>query len=61
MLAAEVTDTDDAVQLALEAPGLEPSLVDDKNAKAHYRHGVLTVTLPKIAGPRGRRIAVELH
>lgn len=36
-----------------------PAPVDDITARARYRHGVLTVSLPKIAGARGRRIAVE--
>lgn len=107
LLAAEVTDTDHTVEVALEAPGLEaddfevevrddvlvvrgerrmsreetrghyfvmeraygqferaiklPAPVDDKGATARYRNGVLTVSLPKIAAQRGRRIAVELH
>ena len=107
VLAAEVTDTDGTVEVALEAPGLEaddfevevrddvlvirgekrmsreetrghyfvmeraygqferaiklPSAVDDKGATARYRHGVLSISLPKIDAPRGRRIAVELH
>jgi HSP20 family protein len=105
LLAAEVTDADGTVEVALEAPGLEPgdfeielhgdilvvrgekkvsreetrghyyvmeraygrferaiklpAPVDDITARARYRHGVLTVSLPKIAGARGRRIAVE--
>jgi HSP20 family molecular chaperone IbpA len=29
--------------------------------KRGYRRGVLTVSLPKIAGPRGRRISIEAH
>jgi HSP20 family protein len=107
LLAAEVTDADDMVEVAIEAPGLEPgdfeievhddvlvvrgekkmsreetrghyyvteraygrferaiklpAPVDDITAKARYRHGVLTVSLPKIAGRRGRRISVEMH
>jgi HSP20 family protein len=105
LLAAEVTDAGDMIEVALEAPGLEPgdfeievhddilvvrgekkvsrqeshghyyvleraygrferaiklpARVDDITARARYRRGVLTVSLPKIAGPRGRRIAVE--
>lgn len=105
LLAAEVTDANGTVQVALEAPGLEPgdfevelqgdilvvrgekkvsrqetrdhyyvmeraygrferaiklpAPVDDITARARYRHGVLTVSLPKIAGARGRRISVE--
>jgi HSP20 family protein len=105
LLAAEVTDTDNTVEVALEVPGLEPNdfevevhddmlvvrgekkvsreetrghyyvmeraygqferaiklpaPVDDKAATARYRHGVLTVALPKTAASRGRRIAVE--
>jgi HSP20 family protein len=38
-----------------------PSSVDDKGTTARYRHGVLSVSLPKMATPRSRRIAVELH
>jgi HSP20 family protein len=38
-----------------------PAPVDDKAATARYRHGVLTVSLPKTDAPRGRRIAVEIH
>jgi HSP20 family molecular chaperone IbpA len=34
---------------------------DDKGATARYRNGVLSVSLPKTATPRGRRISVELH
>lgn len=105
LLAAEVTDSGDTIEVALEAPGLEPgdfeievaddilvvrgekkvsrqethghyyvleraygrferaiklpARVDDGTAKARYRRGVLTVSLPKIAGARGRRISVE--
>lgn len=105
LLAAEVTDFGGTIEVALEAPGLEPgdfevevqddilvvrgekkvsreetrdhyyvmeraygrferairlpAPVDDITARARYRHGVLTVSLPKIAGARGRRIAVE--
>jgi len=105
LLAAEVTDCDDTIEVALEAPGLEPgdfeievhddvlvvrgekrvsreekqghyyvleraygrferaiklpARVDDITARARYRRGILKVSLPKIAGPRGRRIAVE--
>jgi HSP20 family protein len=107
LLAAEVTESADMVEVALEAPGLEPgdfevevqddmlvvrgekrlsraetlghyyvteraygrferaielpARVDDITAKARYRHGVLTISLPKIAGPRGRRISIEAH
>jgi HSP20 family protein len=107
LLAAEVTDTDKTIEVALEAPGMEPgdfdvevrddvlvvrgekrmsreetrghyfvmeraygqferaiklpAPVDDTAATARYRHGVLTVSLPKTGAPRGRRIAVELH
>jgi HSP20 family protein len=105
LLAAEVTDSGDTLEVMLEAPGLEPgdfelevhddvlvvrgekkvsrevtrghyyvmeraygrferalklpARVDDLTARARYRRGVLTVSLPKIAGARGRRIAVE--
>jgi HSP20 family protein len=105
LLAAEVTDSGDTLDVMLEAPGLEPgdfeievhddvlvvrgekkvsrevmqghyyvmeraygrferaiklpARVDDITARARYRRGVLTVSLPKIAGARGRRIAVE--
>jgi len=38
-----------------------PSRVDDTAARAQYRRGVLSVSLPKIAAPRGRRITVEAH
>jgi HSP20 family protein len=38
-----------------------PARVDDASARARYRRGVLTVSLPKIDGPRGRRIAVEAN
>jgi HSP20 family protein len=107
LLAAEVTDSEDTVEVALEAPGLEPgdfevevhddmlvvrgekrlsraetfghfyvteraygrferaiklpARVDDITAKARYRRGVLTISLPKIGGPRGRRISIEAH
>lgn len=105
LLAAEVTDSNGTVDVALEVPGLEPgdfeievqgdilvvrgekklsreetrghyyvmeraygrferaiklpAPVDDTAARARYRHGVLTVSLPKLNGARGRRIAVE--
>ena len=105
LLAAEVTETDDTVDVLLEVPGLEPSdfeidvrgdllvvrgekrvsreetrghyhvmeraygqferairlpaAIDDAGAKARYRRGVLTVSLPKNAKRGGRRIAVE--
>ncbi len=105
LLAAEVTDSDRTIDVALEVPGLEPkdfeievqgdilvvrgekklsreetrghyyvmeraygrferaiklpAPVDDSAAQARYRHGVLTVSLPKSNGARGRRIAVE--
>jgi HSP20 family protein len=36
-----------------------PAPVDDITARARYRHGVPTVAPPKMAGSRGRRIAVE--
>jgi HSP20 family protein len=36
-----------------------PSPVDEENAKARYRKGVLTVTLPKAEHARTRRIQVE--
>jgi HSP20 family protein len=107
LLAAEVTDSADTVEVALEAPGLEPgdfevevhddvlvvrgekrlsraetfgdyylteraygrferairlpARVDDSSARARYRRGVLTISLPKIGGPRGRRISIEAH
>lgn len=105
LLAAEVTETDDTVDVLLEVPGLEPedfeidvrgdllvvrgekrvsreetrghyhvmeraygqferairlpAAVDDAGAKARYRRGVLTVSMPKNATRSGRRIAVE--
>ncbi len=105
LLAAEVTDSDDTIQVMLEMPGLEPSdfeieVVDDvlvvrgekkisrdetrghyrvmeraygqferairlpapvdyQEAKANYRRGVLTVSLPKSQAARTRRITVE--
>lgn len=33
--------------------------IDLTNVKAHYRHGVLTLTLPKAAEARARRIQVN--
>jgi HSP20 family protein len=107
LLAAEVTDLDDTIEVTLEAPGLEPgdfeievhddvlvvrgekkvsreesrgqyyvmeraygrferairlpARVDDITARARYRRGVLRVSLPKIAAPRGRKISIEVH
>ncbi len=37
-----------------------PAQVDVAKAKAKYRNGVLLITLPKTAGERGRRVAVEV-
>lgn len=105
LLAAEVTETDNTVDVLLEVPGLDPddfeievkgdmlvvrgnkrvsreetrghyhvmeraygqferairlpATVDDDGAKARYRRGVLTVSLPKNAKSSGRRITVE--
>ncbi len=105
LLAAEVADNDDRVQVMLEVPGLEaddidievrddvlvvrgekklareetkgqyhvmeraygrferairlPVPVEDDGAKAKYRNGVLTVSLPKSRSARARRISVE--
>ena len=107
LLATEVADSADTVEVSLEAPGLEPgdfeievhgdvlvvrgekklsrastvghyyvteraygrferaiklpARVDDITARARYRHGVLTVSLPKLAEARGRRISIEAH
>jgi HSP20 family protein len=107
LLAAEVTDSGDTVEVTLEAPGLEPgdfevevhgdvlvvrgekklsraetlghyyvteraygrferaiklpARVDDITARARYRHGVLSISLPKLAETRGRRISIEAH
>ena len=107
LLAAEVTDSADTVEVTLEAPGLEPgdfeievhgdvlvvrgekklsraqsfsnyfmteraygrferaiklpARVDDITARARYRRGVLTVSLPKLGEARGRRISIEAH
>ncbi len=36
-----------------------PAPADESGAKAHYRRGVLTVTLPKQSPSRARRIEVE--
>ncbi|HKJ08321.1 MAG TPA: Hsp20/alpha crystallin family protein [Gammaproteobacteria bacterium] len=36
-----------------------PVPADESGAKAHYRRGVLTVTLPKLSPSRARRIEVE--
>ncbi|HKK14118.1 MAG TPA: Hsp20/alpha crystallin family protein [Gammaproteobacteria bacterium] len=36
-----------------------PAAVDEAGARARYRRGVLTVTLPKTTGARGRRIQVN--
>jgi len=105
LLAAEVADNDDRVQVMLEVPGLEagdfdievrddvlvvrgekklareetkghyhimeraygqferairlPVPVEDDGAKAKYRNGVLTVSLPKSQSARARRISVD--
>ena len=105
LLAAEVADNDDRVQVMLEVPGLEagdfkievrgdvlvvrgekklareetqghfhvmeraygqferairlPAAVEDEGAKAKYRNGVLTVSLPKAKSAQVRRISVE--
>jgi len=105
LLAAEVADTNDSVQVMLEVPGLDaddfdievlndilvvrgekklvreeshgqyhvleraygqferairlPAPVDNDGAKARYRAGVLTITLPKSKAARRRRIAVD--
>lgn len=105
LLAAEVADNDDHVQVMLEVPGLEagdfdievrddvlvvrgekklsreeskghyhlmeraygwferairlPVSVEEDGAKAKYRNGVLTVSLPKSRSARARRISVE--
>lgn len=36
-----------------------PADVDDSGARARYRRGILTVTLPRAAHSRGRRIDVQ--
>ncbi|WJW75818.1 Hsp20/alpha crystallin family protein [Thiohalobacter sp. IOR34] len=36
-----------------------PAEVDDSKARARYRRGILTVTLPKTATSRSRRITIE--
>ncbi len=105
LLAAEVADSDDSVQVMLEVPGLDaedfdievrddilvvrgekklareetrghyhvmeraygqferairlPASVEDDGAKARYRAGVLTITLPKSRTARPRRITVD--
>lgn len=105
LLAAEVTDDGDSIQVMLEVPGLEasdfdievvdqvlvvrgekklareekrghyhvmerayghferairlPAAVDDSKAKASYRAGVLTVSLPKSRSQRSKRITVH--
>jgi len=105
LLAAEVADNGDAIEVMLEVPGLEPGdfelevvgdvlvvrgekkisreqthgnyhvmerayghferaihlpeSVDDTGAKAKYRRGVLTVTLPKSPTARAHRIKVN--
>lgn len=105
LLAAEVADNDDSIQVMLEVPGLEagdfdievrrdilvvrgekklareetrghyhvmeraygqferairlPDSVNGDDAKATYRAGVLTVTLPKSKTARPRRITVD--
>jgi HSP20 family protein len=38
-----------------------PTRVDDITARARYRRGVLTISLPKLAESRGRRISIEAH
>ncbi|MEQ8858683.1 MAG: Hsp20/alpha crystallin family protein [Pseudomonadales bacterium] len=105
LLAAEVADDENSVQVMLEAPGLDagdfeievrddilivrgekklareetrghyhvmeraygyferairlPAAVEDEDARANYRAGVLTISLPKSKSARPRRIAVE--
>ncbi|MFP4606718.1 MAG: Hsp20/alpha crystallin family protein [Thiohalospira sp.] len=105
LLAADVRETEDAVEVRLEAPGMEagdfdlrvedrylvvtgekrveredkqsrhyvletaygrferviplPAEVEEDQAKAKYRRGVLRVTLPKSERAKRRRIAVE--
>lgn len=107
LLAAEVADNGDAIEVMLEVPGLEaddfdievagdvlivrgekklareeahghyylmeraygrferairlPAPVDDEGAKATYRHGVLTISLPRTQAARSRRITVDTH
>lgn len=36
-----------------------PAPVDESRARARYRRGVLTITLPKLPGARGRRIEIR--
>lgn len=105
LLAAEVADNEDSIQVMLEVPGLErrdfdievrddilivrgekklareethghyhvmerayghferairlPEQVEDDGAKAQYRAGVLTITLPKSKAARPHRITVD--
>lgn len=105
VLSAEVRETDDVVEVELEAPGMDndefdirvedrsllvtghkhyesdrkegrfhiteraygsferviplPATVDQNGAKAKYKSGVLTVTLPKSADSGSRKITVE--
>lgn len=105
LLAAEVAESGDQIEVTMEVPGLEqedliveaqddvlvirgekrlsrqekkghyvlmeraygtferavrlPAKVKDEGARATYRAGVLTVTLPKAKGATARRIAVE--
>ncbi|MDX5152224.1 MAG: Hsp20/alpha crystallin family protein [Acidiferrobacterales bacterium] len=107
LIAAEVRETADAVQVSLEVPGMDkddfdisvvedylvvrgqkhmdsersegrfhimecaygqfervvelPVHVDDARASARYRHGVLSVTLPKSKSAIRRQIAVDEH
>jgi HSP20 family protein len=107
VLAAEVTETDDSLQVRLEVPGMErddfdidvvddilvvrgekhlqrehrsdryhvmecaygqferaiplPMAVQSDKARASYRHGVLSIELPKQASSRRRRITVETN
>lgn len=38
-----------------------PTLVDDARARAEYRNGILTITLPKAEAAKPRQIAVSLN
>lgn len=108
LLAAEVSESEDEVQVRLEAPGMEadnfeiaviedhvlvvkgekrvkrdevkgryhimecaygqferamplPAEVDESHARASYKRGVLTITLPKLVQSRRQRIHIEVE
>ena len=55
----DIYETDDALRVILEVPGVQKGQIDTERSKAEYRDGMLAVFLPQAEGDKPKRVEIR--